>query len=79
VTFQRGLKGRILLGIHDCSTRNYWVLGLDSLSDILKNITFRKLDLLPTSGEGVGDTPLSRLERANLNHWATYVSITTAV
>jgi hypothetical protein len=34
-------------------------------------MTFRKLDLFPSSGEG-GKTPtlLSHLERANVNHWS---------
>jgi hypothetical protein len=44
---------------------------------------FRKLELLPSSGEagGGGETPtlLGPLERANLNNWTTYVSITTAI
>jgi NAD/NADP transhydrogenase alpha subunit len=31
-----------------------------------------------SSGEGVGDIPMRPLERANLNYWETYVSITTA-
>jgi hypothetical protein len=37
------------------ATSDYWVLGLCSSSGILKNKTFRKLDLFPSSGEGVGD------------------------
>jgi hypothetical protein len=37
-------------------------------SNILRT-TFRKLDLFPSSGEGVGDTPLGLLVRANLGHW----------
>jgi hypothetical protein len=38
------------------------------------------LDLFPSAGEGARETPtlLGPLERANLNHWTTYVSITTA-
>jgi hypothetical protein len=36
--------------------RDYWVLGLCPSSVILKNITFRKLDLFPSSGEGMRDT-----------------------
>jgi hypothetical protein len=45
--------------------------GLFPSSCILKNTTFRKLDLFPSSGEGGEKTPtqLSPLERANLNHW----------
>jgi hypothetical protein len=31
------------------------------------HISTRKLDLFPSSGEGVGDTLLGLLERANLN------------
>jgi hypothetical protein len=33
--------------------------------------TFRKLDLLPSSGEGEGEHLLGPLDRANLNHWTT--------
>jgi hypothetical protein len=40
---------------------------------------FRKLDLFPSSGEGQTPTLLGPAERANLNYWTTYVSITTAV
>jgi hypothetical protein len=37
----------------------------------LESITFRKLDLFPSSGEGVKTpTQLGRLERANLSHWS---------
>jgi hypothetical protein len=39
--------------------RDYWDFGLCPLSGIvrmLKNITFLKLDLISSSGEGVGDT-----------------------
>jgi hypothetical protein len=46
----------------------------------LENTILRKLDLLPSSGEG-GKTlsQLVPLERANLNHWATPVRFTTAI
>jgi hypothetical protein len=37
------------------NTQNYWVFGLCPSSGILKNTTFRKLDLFPYSGEG--ETP----------------------
>jgi hypothetical protein len=37
------------------NTRDYWVLGFCPSSGILKNTTFRKPDLLPSSGEGEGD------------------------
>jgi hypothetical protein len=37
-------------------TRDYWAFGIRSSSGILRNTTFRKLDLFPCSGEGVGDT-----------------------
>jgi hypothetical protein len=41
-----------------------------SSSGLLNNTVFQKLDLYPSSGEGVGDTySLVPLERANLNHW----------
>jgi hypothetical protein len=55
------------------NTRDFWVFGLGPSSAILKNTTFRKLDLFPSSGKGVGDTPLGQLERANFNHWTTYI------
>jgi hypothetical protein len=47
--------------------QNRWVYGLCLSSG---NTTFRKLDLLPSSGEA-RETPtlLDPLERANLNHW----------
>jgi hypothetical protein len=38
------------------NTRDYWVFGLCTSSDILKKTMFRKLYLFPSSGEGVGDT-----------------------
>jgi hypothetical protein len=37
------------------NTRDYWIFGPSPSSGILKNTTLRKLDLLPSSGEGVGD------------------------
>jgi hypothetical protein len=52
-------------------TQNYWASGLCPSPGILYNITFRKLDLFPSSGEG-RETPtlLGHLQRANLYHWA---------
>jgi hypothetical protein len=46
----------------------YWVFGLCRSSIILKNTTFRKMDLFPSSHD-VWETPtlLGPLERANLN------------
>jgi hypothetical protein len=48
------------------NTRDHWVLGLCPSSGILKNTTFLKMDLFPSSGEG-GGTPtlLGPLETAN--------------
>jgi hypothetical protein len=37
------------------NTADCRVLGLCPSSSILKNTTFRKLDLFPSSGEGVGN------------------------
>jgi hypothetical protein len=37
-------------------TRNYWDFGFCPSSGILKNTSFRKLDLFPSSGEEVEDT-----------------------
>jgi hypothetical protein len=41
---------------------------------------FRKMKVFPSSGGG-RETPtlLVPLERANLNHWTTHVSISTAI
>jgi hypothetical protein len=46
------LKGQTM--VYD--TLNCWVFGLRQSSDILKNTTFPKLDLFPSSGDGVEDT-----------------------
>jgi hypothetical protein len=35
---------------------DYWVFGFFPSSGILKNTTLRKVDLLPFSIDGVGDT-----------------------
>jgi hypothetical protein len=48
---------------------DYWVFGLCPSFGILKNTTFQKLVLFPSSAQGVGDTLLGPLERANnLSH-----------
>jgi hypothetical protein len=39
--------------------QNYWVFGLFPSSGILENTTFRKLDLLLSSGEGGGEDTYS--------------------
>jgi hypothetical protein len=39
-----------------CNSQGYWVSGLCPLPGILKNTAFWKLDLFPSSDEGVGDT-----------------------
>jgi hypothetical protein len=41
----------------------------------LENITFRKLDFFPSSGEEADTHSVGPLERANLNHGTTHVSI----
>jgi hypothetical protein len=46
------------------NTRDYWAFGLCPPSGILKNTTFRKLDLFPSSSEGVGDTCSVRYVRS---------------
>jgi hypothetical protein len=53
------------------NTRDCWVFGPSPSSGILKNTTFRKLDLFLSSGDG-WETPtqLGSLERTNLNHWS---------
>jgi hypothetical protein len=59
------------------------VFGLCLPSDLLKNTMFQKFYLFPSSDKGVGGyftrILLGRLERGNLNHWPTYVSITIAI
>jgi hypothetical protein len=40
------------------NTQNYWVFGLFQ-SGILENMTFQKLDLFPSSGEGGGEDTYS--------------------
>jgi hypothetical protein len=35
-------------------SRDYWISGLYQWSGILKDTTFRKVYLLPSSGEGAG-------------------------
>jgi hypothetical protein len=42
-------------------------------------MTFRKLDLFPSSCEGETPTPLGPSERPNLNHCTTAVSIITPI
>jgi hypothetical protein len=37
-------------------TRDYVIFGLCPLPSILKNVAFRNLDVLPSLGDGVGDT-----------------------
>jgi hypothetical protein len=63
---------RVLTMVYN--TRDSWVFGLCPSSGILKNTTFRKLDLFPSAGKG-WETPalLGPLERANLNHWSSIV------
>jgi hypothetical protein len=40
-------------------SHNYWVFGLFPSSGILENMTFRKLDLFLSSGEGGGEDAYS--------------------
>jgi hypothetical protein len=44
-------------------------VGFRTLSGMLKNTAFRKPDLFPSSGGGVGDTNSVGSVRANHNHW----------
>jgi hypothetical protein len=54
---------------------DFWTLSIVRKSKKLDNTTFRKLDLLPSSGEGGRGTPtlLGPLDRANFNHWTNVV------
>jgi hypothetical protein len=48
----------------------FWTLSIVLVFKITnKNMTFRKLDLFLSSGEGKTPILLSPLERASLNHW----------
>jgi hypothetical protein len=50
-------------------TRDHWEFGLCTSSVILKNKTFRQLELFPSSAKWwETGSPLKPLERANLNH-----------
>jgi hypothetical protein len=64
------------------NTRNYRVLGLCPLSSILKSYRtqpFGNWGCYPPQMRGETPTLLDLLERANLNHWATYGNITRAI
>jgi hypothetical protein len=65
----------ILFGAH-IFIQNHWLSGLCPItrnSKKLENITFRKMDLFPSSDGGrETSTPLGRFERANQNPWASY-------
>jgi hypothetical protein len=64
-----------------CDTRVYSLFFFNLFpSVIVKNTAFLKMDVFPSSGEGVGDTSyLGPLEWANPHHWTAYVNITAAV
>jgi hypothetical protein len=52
------------------NTQDCWVFGLGPTVGVLKNLMFRKLDLFPSSGEGVGDTySVGSVKKTNSNHW----------
>jgi hypothetical protein len=53
--------------------RDYGVSLLCATSGIIKNGTFRTLDLFPSSGESMGGTYYVGSIGSNLNHWTTYV------
>jgi hypothetical protein len=58
-----------ILPVH-LDTQNPRIRGICPSSGILENITFRKLNLFPSSGERrESPAPLGPLERANLSHW----------
>jgi hypothetical protein len=69
------------LSKHYMLRRDNWVAEPCLSSGILKNTVFRELDLFPPSGERVGVPSLlvDPSGRSVLNHWTTYVSLTTAV
>jgi hypothetical protein len=39
-----------------CNTRDCWAFGLCPPLGVLKNITFQKLNLVPSLGEELGDS-----------------------
>jgi hypothetical protein len=49
--------------MYEYNTRDYWGSGLRPPSGIIKSTTFRKLDLLPSSGENMGDIYFVRAEK----------------
>jgi hypothetical protein len=56
---------------HDQTCDHLRLLGFCTpfvFRNLKKETKFRKLDLFPSSGEGIGDTLLDHLERANLSH-----------
>jgi hypothetical protein len=53
---------------------NYWFSDFDHHPVLkIRNTTFRKMYLFPSSGEGETPAMLGCLESANLNHWTTHV------
>jgi hypothetical protein len=58
-------------GVQHAELLSFWTLSIVQYSKKLKNTTFRKLDLFPSSGRGGTPNQLGPLERANLNHWTT--------
>jgi hypothetical protein len=55
----------------DCAWKNYFLNFVHRLM-FLRNTTFRKLDMFPSSGKMMGaPTVLDTLERTNLNHWSS--------
>jgi hypothetical protein len=52
----------------------FWTLSIVRRNNKCIEITFRKLSLLPSSGEE-RETPilLGHLKRANLNRWTSYL------
>jgi hypothetical protein len=53
-----------------CNSLDYWALEFCPSFGILKNTTFRKLDLFPSSGVGVGFLHL--INRIGVSHPLTW-------
>jgi hypothetical protein len=70
---------RVLMLVYNTQLLGFWTFSIVWYSRNIKDTTFPKLDLFPSSGGGGGGetpTPLGPLKRANLNHWTTPVRFT---
>jgi hypothetical protein len=78
IDIQFHIDSRVLTTVYN--TQNYWDFRLCPSSGILKTRRQPFRNWISFRPQVMGETPtlLGPLERANLNHWTTHVSITTA-